>query len=128
MRDQTRSGFSLGRIWNNAQLVYRLYQDDRVPSLLKVVVPLVVAAYFVMPLDLIPDFLPVVGQLDDLGVLILALSLFINLAPAAVVDEHRRGLGQTPRGGPDATTRLDPSGGAPTVVDARYSVNDRPQQ
>src|SRR5437762_7411113 len=94
MRDS--SPFSLSTIFTNAQLVYRLYRDERVPALLKAAVPLGVALYFIMPLDLIPDFIPVLGQLDDLAVAVLAMSLFINLAPQPVVDEHRRALGLIP--------------------------------
>src|SRR6476620_9635267 len=93
MRDRNRSGFGFGNLIGSFQLVYRLYQDDRVPTVLKVSVPLLVALYFVLPFDLIPDFLPGVGELDDLGVAILGMNLFIRLAPQAVVDEHRRALG-----------------------------------
>src|SRR5438552_2937220 len=94
MRDS--GGFSLSGLISNAQLVYRLYQDERVPTLLKAAVPLGVALYFVMPLDAIPDFIPVLGQLDDLAVIILGMGVFLRLAPQDVVDEHRRALGLLP--------------------------------
>jgi uncharacterized membrane protein YkvA (DUF1232 family) len=105
--DRNRSAFSLSNIIGSFQLVYRLYQDDRVPTVLKVSMPLLVALYFVMPFDLIPDFLPGVGELDDLGVAILAMNLFVRLAPQGVVEEHRRALGLGgPPAAPEATTRL----------------------
>jgi uncharacterized membrane protein YkvA (DUF1232 family) len=41
-----------------------------------------------MPVDLIPDALPIIGQADDLTVLLLVLDLFLNNAPAEVRAEH----------------------------------------
>lgn len=128
MNDRPTPGFSLTGLMNQVHLIYRLFQDDRVPILLKVGVPLGVALYFVMPLDVIPDFLPGLGQLDDIAVLLLAMNWFVNLAPKAVVAEHRQVLGQvepTPVD-PDATTRLHatdaPRRPQPDVVDAPYKV------
>ena len=45
-------------------------------------------AYVVMPLDLIPDAIPIIGQADDLTVLLLVLDLFIANAPQAVREEQ----------------------------------------
>ncbi len=42
----------------------------------------------ISPIDFIPDVIPVLGQLDDLAVLMGAISLFNNLAPADIVQEH----------------------------------------
>ncbi|MEK7862272.1 MAG: DUF1232 domain-containing protein [Chloroflexota bacterium] len=47
-----------------------------------------VAAYLAFHIDIIPDFIPVIGELDDIAVLILGLDWFIKNAPADVVDEH----------------------------------------
>lgn len=77
----------------NGRLALRLLQDPRVPTWIKVGVPVLVALYFFSPVDIIPDFLIGPGQLDDLGVLLLGLSLIIRLAPQSVVDEHRNALG-----------------------------------
>ena len=106
----------------NVQLVWRLLQDDRVPTLLKVAIPLVVAVYFISPLDLIPDFIPVLGQLDDLGVILLGMTLFIQLAPREVVNEHRLALGLTPLAGAGSAARGEP----PQVIDSTYQPADRP--
>ena len=98
----------------NAQLVWRLLQDDRVSTVLKVAIPLAVAIYFISPLDLIPDFIPVLGQLDDIGVILLGMTLLINMAPRDVVNEPRLALGLDPMpgrnsgsSGPDNTTVID---------------------
>jgi len=69
-------------------LSWRLLGDGRVPLLLKVI-PVLVVIYLLSPIDLIPGFLPVIGQLDDFGLLLVALAAFIRLAPDHVVDEYR---------------------------------------
>ena len=70
-----------------ARLVWSLARDPRVPTKQKLLLG-AIAGYLAMPIDLIPDFIPVIGQLDDLGVLIFGLDLFIRTAPKDVVEEH----------------------------------------
>jgi len=67
--------------------VWALLRDPRVPSTRKGLLVLL-AAYLVNPFDLIPDFIPVLGQLDDIAVTLLVLDVFIRSAPKEVVDEH----------------------------------------
>lgn len=101
----------LFEIWRSMQLVWRLMLDSRVPLMPKLIVPLV-ALYVLSPLDLVPDVLLVVGQLDDLALLFFGTKMFINLCPPDVVMEHRRALG----GGREAT--------ADDYVDGSYRVVD----
>jgi uncharacterized membrane protein YkvA (DUF1232 family) len=49
----------------------------------------VVAAYAASPIDLIPDFVPVIGYLDDLIILPLGMALVIKLVPPDILAEHR---------------------------------------
>ena len=70
-----------------ARLVWGLARDARVPAAQKLILVGVIG-YLLMPLDVIPDFIPVLGQLDDVAVVLLGLDLFIKAAPDAVVDEH----------------------------------------
>ena len=68
--------------------LYYAARDPRTPWLAKLVVGLVVA-YALSPIDLIPDFIPVLGYLDDLLLLPLGIWLAIRLLPAEVLAECR---------------------------------------
>jgi uncharacterized membrane protein YkvA (DUF1232 family) len=68
--------------------LYLAYRDPRVPWPAKLVAALVVA-YALSPIDLIPDFIPIVGYLDDLVLVPLGLALAIRLIPPTVLAEHR---------------------------------------
>ncbi len=78
------------KVTRDLRVVWRLGWDPRVPIYLKAI-PLLVVAYLLSPLDLIP-VIPVIGQLDDLAVLMLGLKAFTRLAPNEVVQEHRKAL------------------------------------
>lgn len=79
--------------------VYFAARDPRVPWYAKAVAAVVVA-YALSPIDLIPDFIPIIGYLDDLIVLPLGLMIVVRLVPPALMAEHReraqRELGQPP--------------------------------
>ena len=64
-------------------------RDPRTPWAARVVGALVVA-YALSPIDLIPDFIPVLGLLDDLILLPLGIALCIRLIPADVFEDARR--------------------------------------
>jgi uncharacterized membrane protein YkvA (DUF1232 family) len=63
-------------------------RDPRVPWYAKATA-LAVAAYAVSPIDLIPDFVPVLGWLDELVVLPLGIILAVKLIPPEIMAEHR---------------------------------------
>jgi uncharacterized membrane protein YkvA (DUF1232 family) len=63
-------------------------RDPRVPWYAKAVGACVVA-YALSPIDLIPDFIPVVGYLDDLVLVPLGLLLVLRLIPPEILAEHR---------------------------------------
>lgn len=75
------------KTWTEIKLVWQLMKDDRVPLYLKAI-PFIVVVYLVMPFDLIPGFIPIIGQLDDVGLLLLGLSTFIRLAPDEVIEDY----------------------------------------
>lgn len=75
------------KTWAEILLVGQLMKDGRVPIYLKII-PVLIGLYLLSPLDLIPGFLPIIGQLDDFGLLLMGLSTFIRLAPDDVIDEY----------------------------------------
>ncbi|HEX5578285.1 MAG TPA: DUF1232 domain-containing protein [Candidatus Limnocylindria bacterium] len=75
------------RLPTYARVVWGLVRDPRTPLPLKGLLAAGLA-YVVMPLDLIPDAVPIIGQADDITVLLLVLDLFIANAPAAVREEQ----------------------------------------
>ncbi len=59
-------------------LMLRLLFDSRVPYRIKII-PALAILYVASPIDLFPDFIPILGRLDDLTVVIVAMYLFIVL-------------------------------------------------
>lgn len=85
----------LARLQHRARLLkaelYALYlamRDPRVPWVARVVVACVVG-YAFSPIDLIPDFIPILGYLDDLLLLPLGIALALKLIPPVVMAECR---------------------------------------
>lgn len=68
--------------------LYLAYRDPRVPWYAKVVVACVVA-YALSPIDLIPDFVPILGYLDDLIIVPAGIRLALRLIPIEVMQECR---------------------------------------
>jgi uncharacterized membrane protein YkvA (DUF1232 family) len=89
--DET-SSLSKPGLWRalltQGRLAVRLLREPRVPLPPKLV-PVLAALYLIVPLDFIPDLLPALGQLDDLGVIVLALETFLGICPAAAKAFHR---------------------------------------
>lgn len=65
-------------------VVYYAARDPRTPWFVRLLA-LAVAAYALSPIDLIPDFIPVLGYLDDLILVPLGLALVVRLTPADVM-------------------------------------------
>ena len=70
-----------------ARLVWGIMRDPRTPIGLKGMLAAALT-YVVVPVDLIPDAIPILGHADDLTVLLLVLDLFLQNAPAEVRAEH----------------------------------------
>ena len=73
---------------NEAFAVYIAAKDPRTPWYARALIFFVVAHTF-SPIDLIPDFIPIFGYLDDLVVTPLGLALAVRLIPAEVLEEAR---------------------------------------
>ncbi len=81
---------TVSEIPNFLRLLYGLITDRRVANIDKLVVAGAIA-YILMPLDLIPDFIPFLGEVDDVFLLILAIQRLISNAGKAVVADHWMG-------------------------------------
>lgn len=77
-----------GRLKREALTAYYAARHPVTPLAVRLLA-LAVAAYALSPIDLIPDFIPVLGYLDDLVLLPLGLWLVMRLVPAAVLQECR---------------------------------------
>ena len=69
------------------RLVWRLIRDPRVLWLLKLI-PVGGLLYVFFPFDLILDLAPIIGQLDDAGIILGSLWLFVEMCPPDIVKEH----------------------------------------
>ena len=72
------------RIKHDAMTVYFTARDPRTPWHVRLLA-LAIAAYALSPIDLIPDFIPVLGYLDDLIILPAMVALTVRLIPAEVM-------------------------------------------
>ena len=71
----------------NSRRPRELPRDGRAPRALHFIPPALVL-YLAMPIDIIPDFVPVLGQLDDLIVLVAGIGLLLRFVPRQVLEEH----------------------------------------
>ena len=97
------------------RLILRLMLDRRVPLRLKLLLPAAVI-YIISPWDVVPDFLPFLGRIDDLLALAAAGLLLILLAPRDVLMELA--------GSPAARRNADADSGATTVIEGEYRTLD----
>ena len=67
-------------------LLLKLLMDKRVPIKLKIV-PLLAIVYTFLPTDLIPDFFPIIGWIDDLLILIISVTVFLGLGSFSIVSK-----------------------------------------
>jgi uncharacterized membrane protein YkvA (DUF1232 family) len=74
-----------------AALLWRLLKDRRVPWWAKALLPALLL-YLAMPVDLIPDFIPVLGHLDDLLVVLLVVAVLLRAVPPEATEEHLNSL------------------------------------
>lgn len=90
-----------------ATTLRRLRADPRVPRRAKVAVA-IAAVWVISPIDLIPEFLPVIGPLDDIVVVVLALRYAARQVPREAIEEawpgERRLLDRLLGGAPDASS------------------------
>lgn len=77
------------------KLLIRMFRDGRVPMADKALL-IGTIVYAITPLDLIPDFIPFVGQIDDIYLIAIVLLRMLNRTPDEVIQEHWDNGGNLP--------------------------------
>jgi len=103
----------------NARLTWRLFRDPRVPNMTKLIIPGLAVAYVLLPVDLMPDVFPLVGQLDDLALIALGMKLFVDVCPTWLVQAHRNEMAGVRNTSTESQSRRKEQ-----TVDADYRVID----
>jgi uncharacterized membrane protein YkvA (DUF1232 family) len=119
MQNQAKSGGLLSDLVTNARLAWKLFRDPRVPSLTKYLIPGLAIAYVLLPIDFLPDFIPGLGQIDDLAIVALAIKLFIDMSPQSIVQFYRDQFG-----GKQKTSEGGAGSGSDRTVEGEYRVKD----
>ena len=83
-----RGGEAEGARWQEVLAIYFAARDPRTPWYAKALA-LCVAGYALSPIDLIPDFVPVLGYLDDLVIVPLGILTVLRLIPPEIMAENR---------------------------------------
>jgi uncharacterized membrane protein YkvA (DUF1232 family) len=86
VREPYRSVMKL-RTRAKLKLFRAMVTDRRVPKFVRFL-PLLLALYLAMPFDLVPDFIPVLGYIDDVAIVVLTLALMVKLTPREIIEEH----------------------------------------
>jgi len=81
---------------SEAQVLMIAYKDKRTPITAKILIGITVG-YLLSPIDLIPDFIPVLGLLDDLIIVPALIALSIKLIPETVLSDAREQLKNNPQ-------------------------------
>jgi len=103
--DRHSPGFWMNLL-NSFRVAWQLLWDGRVPLSTKII-PVIVVLYILSPIDIIPDFIPGLGQLDDLAILLIGVQAFIAMSPKDLVAHLRAEInGDSSSGG---TVTGDPS-------------------
>jgi uncharacterized membrane protein YkvA (DUF1232 family) len=85
---------ALSNILRDELRVYRLVlKDPRTPKAAKVLLWLAIG-YTMMPFDIIPDFIPVVGHLDDMVIVPVLFLAALKIIPEEVIEDSRKAVGK----------------------------------
>ena len=100
-------GFWLN-LFNSFRVAWKLLWDGEVPLTTKII-PLLVGLYILSPIDIIPDVIPGLGQMDDLALLLIGVQAFIALSPKDVVERIRAEINGSPPPGGWTTSSSQPN-------------------
>lgn len=118
----TKSTFSFSNFISQGKLAWKLFRDPNVSPLVRYGLPVLGLIYVISPIDIIPDVIPVLGQLDDVAMIMLLTQVFISLAPDNIVNMYRQ-ASQAAGFDPGAAATAAPSTPADDdVIDTDYQV------
>ncbi len=100
------------RLKRQVWALFLAFKDPRTPLPARIII-IIAVAYAVSPIDLIPDFIPVFGQLDDLLLLPILIALAIRMIPPDVTARCRREAWQHLKSGDRVST---PAGTVAAIV------------
>ena len=110
--DRNSPGF-WANFFNSFRVAWRLLWDRQVPLSTKVI-PLLMVLYILSPIDVLPDFIPGLGQIDDVALFLIGVQAFIAMSPKDLVARLRAELngdsssgGWTVTGDPSSTADPD---------------------
>jgi uncharacterized membrane protein YkvA (DUF1232 family) len=81
---------------NEIIAIYYAYQHPKIPILPRIVI-LFTLGYALSPIDFIPDFIPILGYVDDFLILPVLITLSIKLIPTEIMEESRKKAAKQPQ-------------------------------
>ena len=78
----------ISRLLKETYVFYLAMKDPKLPVYTRVILSLIVG-YAFSPIDIIPDVIPILGQLDDLVILLIATSIAKKLVPKDILEKHK---------------------------------------
>ena len=79
----------LFRLISSIRLIWKLLTDSRVPFWIRIALPLALI-YVISPIDFLPDFIPVMGRVDDIIAIVAGIMILLKLAPKKVVNQYKK--------------------------------------
>ena len=79
----------LFRLISSIRLIWKLLTDSRVPFWIRIALPLALI-YVISPIDILPDFIPVMGRVDDIIAIVAGIMILLKLAPKKVVNLYKK--------------------------------------
>lgn len=82
--------FSKTTYWKKFQILYIALTDKRTPPIIKVITVVLSIAYFLMPIDFIPDFIPILWVFDDILMIPLIIWFLSRWIPKKIRDDAKK--------------------------------------
>jgi len=111
----------LSAMMDQIRLVWYLFTDGKVSLLTKSIIP-AAFLYVISPIDFIPDVILGLGQLDDLGVIMVGLAMFLRLCPPELVQYYKDQLNL--EHGDKTSSKIAPPLDDDDSIDTTYRVLD----